>query len=73
VRGDRQHQEAEDDEDAIQKIIVQQQQSGGYTTGSCCEWEPEANPFASEERRMTSTAPVDRPYYENAAWHGWRF
>lgn len=58
-------QEAEDDYEVFQEVLQE-------SASNRCHWEPEFNPFSSNQDRVTAAALPGRRYRENSAWQGWR-
>lgn len=65
-------EESLDDADAIEQIVLSLS-LGDDNSKKNLLWKPQINPFRSRIPRKTATAKEGRIYYENCAWHAWKF
>lgn len=64
--------EAEEDYEVIVKLLSGLGKTKKYIDAACL-WEPQVNPYASQQPRPTATSIPGQQYRENGAWQGWRF
>jgi hypothetical protein len=64
--------EAEEDYEVIVKLLSSLGKTKEYIDAACL-WEPQVNPFASQQPRPTATSVPGQQYRENGAWQAWRF